>query len=64
MQLPTPIEKQIGAVHFGGNRFYDIMAANRLRVQTLTVLRDLKTEDLHLEPVKRLYKQIPPACGA
>jgi hypothetical protein len=62
MQLPTPIEKQIGAVHFGESKFYEVMAASRLRVQTLTVLGDLKNEDLQLDPVKRLYKKIPPAC--
>lgn len=62
MQLPTPIEKQISAVHFGEAKFYEVMKASRLRIQTLTILGDLKNEDLQLDPVKRLYKKIPPAC--
>jgi hypothetical protein len=64
MQLPTPIEQQISAVHFGGEAFYEVMAASRLRVQTFTILHQLKDEDLQLEPAKRLYKKIPPVCGA
>jgi hypothetical protein len=62
MQLPTPIDKSIGAVHFKEAAFYDIMAANRLRVQTFTVLHDLKDEDLDLVPAKRLYKKMGPEC--
>ena len=62
MQLPTPIDKQIGAVHLSGDQFFDAMAGNRLRVQTLTVLRELKDEDLDLGPVKRLYKKMGPEC--
>lgn len=62
MQLPTPIDKQIGAVHLSGDKFFDAMAGNRLRVQTFTVLRELKDEDLDLAPVKRLYKKMGPEC--
>jgi hypothetical protein len=62
MQLPTPIDKSVGTVHFKDAAFYDIMAANRLRVQTFTVLRELKDEDLDLVPAKRLYKKMGPEC--
>ena len=62
MQLPAPIDRSIGTVHFKEAAFYDIMAANRLRVQTFTLLHDLKDEDLDLPPAKRLYKKMGPEC--
>jgi len=62
MQLPTPIDKSIGMVHFKDAAFYNVMAANRLRVQTFTVLRELKDEDLDLVPAKRLYQKMGPEC--
>ncbi|MET4804591.1 hypothetical protein [Bradyrhizobium sp. LB11.1] len=63
MQLPTPIDKSIGMVHFKGSEFSRLMTANRLRVQTFTVLRELKNEDMNLAGAKRLYKKMPPECG-
>lgn len=55
-------DRQIQAVHLAGDQFFDAMAGNRLRIQTLTVLNELKDEDLDLGPVKRLYKKMGPEC--
>jgi hypothetical protein len=63
MRLPSPIDKSIGAVHFKDTEFSRLMTASRLRVQTFTVLRELKNEDMDLAGAKRLYKKMPPECG-
>jgi hypothetical protein len=63
MRLPSPTDKSVGLVHLGGEEFFSIMAANRLRVQTFTVLQELKDEDLSLAGARRLYQKMPPVCG-
>lgn len=62
MRLASPLETQISMVNLSGDLFVDSMAGNRLRVQTFTVLNELKDEDIELGPVKRLYKKMGPEC--
>lgn len=64
MQLPTPIDQQIGAVHLSPADFAEAMNSDRVRVQTFTVLRELKDEDLKMAGAKRLYQKMGPECSA
>lgn len=62
MQLPTDIEKQIGAVHLSGAAFQQILRARRLRVSTLTLVAGIKEEDLALDGVARLHERLMREC--
>lgn len=63
MQIPSPIEKQISAVHLSGRVFEQILKAKRLRVSTLTLIRGLQDEDIDLAPMRRLYARMVSECS-
>ena len=52
MQLPTEIDKQIGAVHISGDTFNRILQASRLRVEVLTLISGVQNEDLAVAGVR------------
>jgi len=62
MQLPTPIEKQIGAVRISGEVFNQVLRASRLRVEVLTLVSGLQNEDLAVSGMRRLYAKMRQEC--
>ena len=62
MQLPTEIDKQIGAVHISGDTFNRILQASRLRVEVLTLISGVQNEDLAVAGVRGLYTKMQREC--
>lgn len=48
MQLPSRSEERIGALILRGKTFDQVLAANRLRVQGVTVLNSIENDDIDL----------------
>lgn len=62
MKLPSEIEKQISAVHIGGNEFLQVMGGSRLRLSTFTVLSTIIEEDIDTAGAKPLYAKMLIEC--
>lgn len=62
MQLPSPIEKQIGALRLTGGVFSQIVSASRLRISTLTLVAGIDEEDLNLAGLRKLYSRLQREC--
>ena len=62
MQLPTDIEKQIGAIAIKGSHFDRVLSGSRLRVSTLTLVSGIQQEDLALAGMTRLYPRMVREC--
>lgn len=62
MQLPTPIEQQISAAHIRGATFDQILRSRRLRVQALTLVAGVITDDVDLSGLSAVYARMQREC--
>jgi hypothetical protein len=62
MEIPTDTEKQIGFVHISGDAFNRVLRASRLRVQVVTLISGLQTEDLAVSGMRSLYAKMQREC--
>jgi hypothetical protein len=62
MQLPTSIEREMGAVRLSGEAFNQALCASRLRVRVLTSLSSLQEDDLPLSGMHHLYDKMRREC--
>ncbi len=63
MQIPTEIEKNIGAAHIEGSEFAHLLSAKRLRMQVLTILDSLIEADIDLKGLSEMHRTLSgPEC--
>lgn len=62
LALPTELEQRTSILIFKGQVFSRILKANRLRVQTLTMLSGSQNDDIDLTGLAGLYSQMSKAC--
>lgn len=63
LQLATDIEQDISAALFQGRAFEELLEANRVRFQAITVLSTLVDEDLDFSNVKAVIDVLRgPSC--
>ncbi|MGL5679648.1 MAG: hypothetical protein ACRDC2_08595 [Plesiomonas shigelloides] len=62
LRLATDIEKQVDAIMIQDNDFTKLMGSNRLRVQVLTVLGNLKNYDIDLSGISAAVENIRSGC--
>ena len=62
MQLPNAIEKQGGFLIWQGDAFETVMKAKRVRIQVVTVLPSMVTDDIDMKGAPRLYARLLQLC--
>lgn len=62
MRLPQKMEKDVNAVMIDGNEFSEAVQSNRLRLEVLTLVRGVATEDLDITGVQAAIESIKLGC--
>jgi hypothetical protein len=62
MRLPQKLEKDVGTVIIEGREFSQAVETNRLRLQVLTLVRGVATEDLDTTGVQAAVEHIRAGC--
>lgn len=62
MRLPQKMEKDVNAVIIDGNEFLEAVQSNRLRLEVLTLVRGVSTEDLDITGVQSAFDSIRSGC--
>jgi hypothetical protein len=63
MQIPSDIEKQIGAIKISGAAFQQLLRSSRLRIETLTLISGIANEDINLTGARPLYTRMLRECS-
>ena len=62
MRLPEKMEKEVNTVIIEGREFSQAVETNRLRIQALTLVRGMATEDLDVTGIKEAVDHIRSDC--
>jgi hypothetical protein len=62
MRLPTEVEKKIGVIVIDRSDFSELLGVNRLRVQSLTLVRNMFEADLDLAGLTAAHENIKAGC--
>lgn len=64
LRLPQDMEKKIGSVVIDGSDFRQALETTRLRLQVLTLIRGMATEDLDTTGIQAAVEHIKAGCPA
>jgi hypothetical protein len=62
MRLPEDLEKKLGSIIISGSDFSELLESDRLRVQAMTLVRGIATEDFELVGIKDALESIRSGC--
>jgi hypothetical protein len=62
MRLPQKMEKDVGTVIIDGREFSQAVESSRIRLQALTLVRGLASEDLDTTGIKAAFEHIRAGC--
>jgi len=62
LRLPQKMERDVGAVILEGSDFADALQSNRLRLQVLTLVSGIATEDLDITGIQAAADHIKAGC--
>jgi len=62
MRLPQKMEKEVNTVIIEGSEFAEALETNRLRLQVLTLVRGVATEDLDISGMRAAVDHIRAGC--